>query len=73
MKTALDSKKVGGMMNLAEAKEKFYPAYKYALVMADSHKPYVLCIDRRAAEEELDDLRSYSSGTMVIVDLSEVE
>ena len=65
--------KAGGMMNLVEVKEKFYPAYKYAIVMANSRKPYVICVDRRTAEEELDDLRSYSSETMIIVDLSEVE
>lgn len=73
MKTTLDSKKVGGMMNLAEAKEKFYPAYKYAIVRANSRKPYVICIDRKTAEEELDDLRLYADGVMTIVDLSEVE
>lgn len=60
-------------MNLAEAKEKFYPAYKYAIVRANSRKPYVICIDRKTAEEELDDLRSYADGVMTIVDLSEVE
>lgn len=61
------------MMNLAEAKEKFYPAYKYAIVRANSRKPYVICIDRKTAEEELDDLRAYADGVMTIVDLSEVE
>ena len=73
MKTTLDPKKVGGMMNLAEAKGKFYPAYKYAIVRANSRKPYVICIDRKTAEEELDDLRSYADEVMTIVDLSEVE
>lgn len=61
------------MMNLAEAKEKFYPAYKYAIVRANSRKPYVICIDRKTAEKELDDLRLYADGVMTIVDLSEVE
>lgn len=61
------------MMNLAEAKKMFYPAYKYAIIKANSRKPYVICIDRRTAEEELDDLRSYADEVMTIVDLSEVE
>ena len=61
------------MMNLAEAKERFYPAYKYAIAVANSSKPYVICIDRKTAEEELDDLSSYDSRVFIIVDLSEVE
>lgn len=61
------------MMNLTEAKEKFYPEYKYAIAVANSSKPYVICVDRKTAEEELDDLRSYDSRLLIIVDLSEVE
>lgn len=61
------------MMNFTETKEKFYPEYKYAIAVANSSKPYALCIDRKTAEEELDDLRLYDSRVLVIVDLSEVE
>lgn len=31
-------------MNLAEAKEKFYPEYKYALVDVKSNKPHSLML-----------------------------
>lgn len=60
-------------MTLAEAKKQFYPRYKYAIVNTNSRKPYVLYVDRKAAEEDLSDIRSYDSRAMIIVDLSEVE
>ena len=35
-------------MNLAEAKEKFYPEYKYALVDVKSNKPHSLYVDEKS-------------------------
>lgn len=34
-------------VNLAEAKEKYYPTYKYALVNIKSKKPHSLYVDRK--------------------------
>lgn len=65
--------KVGGMMNLTEAKEKFYPEYKYALVRAGSHKPHSLYVDRETAEEERRDLWKCYGAVLIVIDLSEVE
>lgn len=60
-------------MNLAEAKEKYYPTYKYALVDAKSNKPHSLYVDRKTAEEERRDLWKCYSAVLIVIDLSEVE
>lgn len=72
MKTTLDSKKVGGMMNLAEAKGKFYPEYKYALVSVKSNKPHSLYVDRKTSEGERCDLWKCYGSVLIVIDLSEV-
>lgn len=61
------------MVNLAEAKEKYYPTYKYALVNAKSNKPHSLYADRKTAEEERCDLWKCYGAALIVVDLSEVE
>lgn len=66
-------KKIGGVMNLAEAKEKFYPEYKYALVNVKSNKPHSLYVDRKTAEEERCDLWKCYGTVLIVIDLSEVE
>lgn len=60
-------------MNLAEAKEKFYPEYKYALVRVKSNKPHSLYVDRKTAEEERCNLWKCCGTALIVVDLSEVE
>lgn len=60
-------------MNLAEAKEKYYPTYKYALVNVKSNKPHSLYADRKTAEEERCDLWKCYGAVLIVVDLSEVE
>lgn len=60
-------------MNFAEAKEKYYPKYKYALVNAKSNKPHSLYTDRKTAEEERCDLWKCYGATLIVIDLSEVE
>lgn len=60
-------------MDLAEAKKKYYPTYKYALVRVNSRKPHSLYVDRRTAEEERDDLWKCYGDVLIIIDLSEVE
>ena len=60
-------------MNLAEAKEKYYPTYKYALVNIKSNKPHSLYVDRKTAEEERRDLRKCYGAVLIVVDLSEVK
>lgn len=60
-------------VNLAEAKEKFYPEYKYALVSVKSNKPHSLYVDRKTAEEERCDLWNFYGTALIVVDLSEVE
>lgn len=65
--------KVGEVVNLAEAKEKYYPTYKYALVNAKSNKPHSLYADRKTAEEERCDLWKCYGAALIVVDLSEVE
>lgn len=64
---------VGEVVNLAEAKKKYYPTYKYALVSVNSHKPHSLYVDRETAEEERDDLWKYYGAVLIVIDLSEVE
>ena len=59
-------------MNLAEAKEKYYPTYKYALVNVRSNKPHSLYVNRKTAEEERQDLWKCYGATLIVVDLSEV-
>lgn len=59
-------------MNLAEAKEKYYPTYKYALVNVRSNKPHSLYVNRKTAEEERQDLWKCCGATLIVVDLSEV-
>lgn len=61
------------MMNLAEAKEKFYPEYKYALVSVKSQMTHSLFKDRKSAEEERNHLMFYYLQLTTIVDLSEVK
>ena len=56
-----------------EAKEKFYPEYKYALVRAGSHKPHSLYVDRETDEEERRDLWKCYGAVLIVIDLSEVE
>lgn len=60
-------------MNLAEAKEKYYPTYKYALVNVKSKKPHSLYVDRKTAEEERRDLWKCYGAVLIVVDLSKVE
>lgn len=60
-------------MNLAEAKEKYYPTYKYALVNTKSNKPHSLYVDRKTVEEERRDLRKCHGAVLIVVDLSEVK
>lgn len=60
-------------MTLAEAKKKYYPTYKYALVRADSCKPHSLYVDRKTAEEERNDLWKCYVAVLIVIDLSEVE
>jgi hypothetical protein len=60
-------------VNLAEAKSKYYPTYKYALVNVKSNKPHSLYADRKTAEEERRDLWEYYGAVLIVVDLSEVE
>lgn len=60
-------------MNLAEAKGKCYPTYKYALVDVKSKKPHSLYADRKTAEEERCDLWKCYCAVLIVVDLSEVE
>ena len=60
-------------MNLAEAKGKCYPTYKYALVDVKSNKPHSLYADRKTAEEERCDLWECYGAVLIVVDLSEVE
>lgn len=60
-------------MTLAEAKKKYYPTYKYALVRADSCKPHSLYVDRKKAEEERNDLWKCYGAVLIVIDLSEVE
>lgn len=60
-------------MTLAEAKKKYYPTYKYALVRADSCKPHSLYVDRKTAEEERNDLWKCYGAVLIVIDLSEVE
>lgn len=67
------AQKVGEAVNLAEAKEKYYPTYKYALVDAKSNKPHSLYVDRKTAEEERRDLWKCYSAVLIVIDLSEVE
>lgn len=58
-------KKIGGVMNLAEAKEKFYPEYKYALVNVKSNKPHKMVVyHTETGEREIKKLpkRDQSSG-----------
>ena len=59
-------------MNLAEAKEKYYPTYKYALVNVRSNKPHSLYVDRKTAEDERCNLLKDYCAVMIVVDLSEV-
>lgn len=65
--------KVGGIMTLAEAKKKYYPTYKYALVSVNSRKPHSLYVDRETAEEERNDLWKCYGAVLIVIDLSEVE
>ena len=65
--------KVGVAVNLAEAKGKCYPTYKYALVDVKSKKPHSLYADRKTAEEERCDLWNCYGAVLIVVDLSEVE
>lgn len=60
-------------MNLAEAKEKYYPEYKYALVNVKSKKPHSLYADRKTAEKERCDLWKCYCTVLIVVDLSKVE
>lgn len=60
-------------MNLAEAKKKYYPKYKYALVNAKSNRPHSLYVDRKAAEEERCDLWKCYGAVLIVIDLSGVE
>jgi hypothetical protein len=60
-------------VNLAEAKEKYYPTYKYALVSVKSNKPHSLYVDRKTAEEERCDLWNCYGSVLIVIDLSEVE
>lgn len=60
-------------MTLAEAKKKYYPTYKYALVRADSCKLHSLYVDRKTAEEERNDLWKCYGAVLIVIDLSEVE
>jgi hypothetical protein len=59
-------------VNLAEAKEKYYPTYKCALVNVRSNKPHSLYVNRKTAEEERQDLWKCYGATLIVVDLSEV-
>ena len=65
--------RVGVAVNLAEAKGKCYPTYKYALVSVKSKKPHSLYADRKTAEEERCDLWKCYRAVLIVVDLSEVE
>ena len=65
--------RVGVAVNLAEAKGKCYPTYKYALVDVKSKKPHSLYADRKTAEEERCDLWNCYGSVIIVVDLSEVE
>ena len=65
--------KVGRVMTLAEAKKKYYPTYKYALVRADSYKPHSLYVDRETAEEKKYDLWKCYADVFIVINLSEVE
>lgn len=60
-------------MNLAEAKEKYYPKYKYALVGVKSNKPHSLYVDRKTAEEERCDLWKCYGAVLMIDDLVDIE
>ena len=60
-------------MNLAEAKEKYYPKYKYALVGVKSNKPHSLYVDRKTAEEERCDLWNCYGSALIVIDLLEAE
>lgn len=60
-------------MNLAGAKEKYYPTYKYALVDVKSKKPHSIYVDRETAEEERNDLWKCYGAVLIVIDLSEVE
>ena len=64
---------VGEVVNLAEAKKKYYPTYKYALVSVNSHKLHSLYVDRETAEEERNDLWKCYGAVLIVIDLSEVE
>ena len=60
-------------MNLVEAKKKYYPKYKYALVNVKSKKPHSLYADRKTAEEERRNLWKCYGATLIVIDLSEAE
>jgi hypothetical protein len=60
-------------VNLAGAKGKYYPTYKYALVDVKSKKPHSLYADRKTAEEERCDLWNCYGAVLIVIDLSEVE